>query len=218
MSELTLSILIPTLVRRQEKFLQLMERLCPQCYGKPVEVVALQNQGEELLQVYRERLLNAAQGKYLCFVDDDDEVAPYYVDDILEALSDGWADVLGWRHLNTGTPGGYTDVSLAYKDGTPPGVIDGGYRRPFTHMNPVRSELARKGTFLSAGPGFTGEDMVFVRSVLPHLKREIQLPRPLYVYRWNAYDSTQSGPQPKPALAAHERPEIPYSCLFRWCE
>lgn len=214
MSELLLSVLIPTLARRQEKFLQLLERLCPQCHGRPVEVVGLQNQGEEPLAAYRERLLHAARGRYLCFADDDDEVAPYYIDDILKALADA-PDVVGWRHLNTGTPGGYTDVSLA-NAGQPLGVVDGGYRRQFTHMNPVRSSLARQGTFLSSGPGFTGEDMVFVYSVLPHLKREVQLPRSVYCYRWNPADTTQSGPQPRPA-APHPRPEVPFPC-FRWCE
>jgi hypothetical protein len=208
-----LSVLIPTLARRQHKFLHLLSELLPQCQAaaEQVEVVALQNQGEELLEAYRERLLYAAEGDYLCFVDDDDKVASYYVADILEALRSD-PDVVGWRHINHGTPGFYTDVSIALQ----PGNRDSGYQRRFTHMNPVRSSLAKQGTFLRGGYGYTGEDMVYVNSVLPLLKHEVLLRRPVYDYQWSAWDTTQNGPQPKPAQP-HERPEIPVPC-FRWCE
>ncbi len=206
-----LSVLIPTLARRQHKFLHLLGILLPQCEAVPgqVEVVALQNQGEELLEQYRERLLHEARGDYLCFVDDDDMVAPHYVADILDVLRYD-PDVVGWRHLNHGTPGHYTDVSIVLQ----PGDRDGGYQRRFTHMNPVRSSLAKQGTFLRGGYGYTGEDMVFVHSVLPLLKYEVALARPVYDYRWSGMDSTQTGPQPKPD-GPHERPGIASSC-FRW--
>jgi glycosyl transferase family 2 len=210
------SILICTLARREEKFLKLLGQLLPQVEesSESVEVVALQNQGELRLDRYRERLLEDARGEYLCFVDDDDWVSDDYVSSVVDALTDGRPDVVGWRHANTGTPGQFTDVSLAHAN-QPSEPVGGVYLRGFTHMNPVRSELARQGTFMSDSPGYTGEDLVFVRSVLPLLRQEFQLSSVVYTYQWSCDDSTQNGPeQPGPP---HERPVIGSPC-FRWLE
>ena len=95
-----MSILIPTIGRRRERFAALLDVLLPQAEKSraSTEVVALYNNGEHPLPQVRQRLLDAARGAYVCFVDDDDMVAPCYVDEIVSALAENpGADSVGFR-------------------------------------------------------------------------------------------------------------------------
>ena len=94
------SILIPTIARRRVKFAALLDVLLPQAERAParVEVVALHNNGERPLPEIRQALVDAAAGRYLSFVDDDDMVVPSYVNDIAFALLENpGADSVGFQ-------------------------------------------------------------------------------------------------------------------------
>lgn len=222
------SILIPTLVWRQPKLLELLTGLLAQCEqsSAPLEVIAEQNVGQQSLAHYRQHLLEAARGRYVCFVDDDDEVAPEYVEEIVAALA-GEPDCVGFLQLCSGLQAPLTILSLAIEDHPNHGVVstDHGqaYIRPFSHMCPVRAELARAGTFMANGELYSGEDTTFVASVLPLLRergsREAFIDRPLYHYRWSGTDTTQNRGSAPTGLAAraasHKRPRIASPC-FRW--
>jgi hypothetical protein len=207
------SILVATLASREEKFLKLMHHILVQAEASSaeVEVVALQNQGEQPLASYREALMRAARGKYMCFVDDDDWVSDDYVAAVVRVLEKD-PDVVGWQHWCTGLGVAFTSVSITHRN-------DDVTSRRFTHINPVRTELAVQGTFIDPDmPTFTGEDAAFVRSVLPLLQREVWLEQVVYTYRWSPADSTQSGPIPhgiQCQYAGHRRPAITSPC-FRW--
>jgi Glycosyl transferase family 2 len=223
-----LSVLIPTVMWREEKFLALLSSLLPQCEDSnyPIEVIAVQNVGQLSLARYRHDLLAAARGAYVCFIDDDDTVSPDYVYEITAALSQE-PDVVGFLQECSGTGAPLTILSLAIPDSPELGVVSThwglAYIRCFSHMCPVRAELARQGTFFASGEVYTGEDTSYVSSVLPLLRergsREVFINKPLYHYRWSASDTTQNrGTAPTGIIAraaAHKRPRITSHC-FRW--
>jgi hypothetical protein len=144
------SILVATLARRGDHLRQLLSDLIPQLAGSDeVEVVALRNHGERKLGDIRQSLVESARGEYLSFVDDDDRLPEYYVSEVLSRL-DG-VDYVGWQmqaYVN-GNPLKPTYHSLAY-DGwfeTPDA-----YYRDTSHLNPVRTALARRCDFRATEP------------------------------------------------------------------
>jgi hypothetical protein len=230
-----LSILMPTMAKRAGQFMPLVTGLLAQCEASahPVEVVGLANVGEKSLAEYRELLLRDARGKYLCFVDDDDQVAGDYVESITAALTDDpspWPDGEGpdvvtfWQD-GTGTQARMTLFGLQFL-GAPwhPVVVNGipTYLRVYSHMQPIRAEIAKQGSFLVAGAlGFTQEDQHFANSVVPLLlnrgAREAHVAKVLYSYLWmSTGESTQQGKQePEGRDADLKPPEIGSPC-FRW--
>jgi len=226
-----LSILIPTMVKREKLFLELLGGLLPQCErsAAPVEVVALQNAGEQMLAAYRDALLKDARGRYLCFIDDDDAVPGYYAEEITAALADD-PDVVTFIQNGTGTAAAFTLFSLQFT-GAPwepvpaQGLVAGKsvlvYLRAYSHVQPIRAEIARQASFSYPGAlGYTQEDQVFAHDVVPLLidlgAKERHIPRIMYTYRFmHAGESTQQGAQ-LPDGGVHVRPVITSPC-FRWC-
>lgn len=176
-----LSILIATLANREEKFLSLVKYLASQIGDRPVEIVALWNHGECAIGDIRQRLLESSIGEYVCFVDDDDWVPDYYIDEILAHMGE---DYIGF------------EVEL-YSDGKlkPPVYhslkyanwheAHDGYYRNVTHLNPIRRELAIQERF----DGGMGEDESWSRRVLPLVKTEQYIPRVMYQYFHSSLDS-----------------------------
>lgn len=222
-----LSVLIATLAHREDRFLSLLGGLLPQAEASPaeVEVVALQNNGARPLSDYRDQLLQAARGTYLCFVDDDDQVAGNYVEELVSALETD-PDCVGFRQLCTGLAALYTELSLKNENAPWDPVFVNGeltYLRQFSHVMPVRSALAKQAGFQGSPLDYTGEDVAYVRQVVPLLRqrgsREAYIGKALYHYIWSAADSTQAGrlpPGKQIAYGRHPRPRVVSPC-FRWC-
>jgi hypothetical protein len=81
--------------------------LTKQAEGKPVQLITLYDNRVWTVGQKRNRLLWMAEGEYLTFVDDDDEVAGDYVDTLLGAIDKArGADVICFRqtchHADTG--------------------------------------------------------------------------------------------------------------------
>jgi len=206
------SILIPTLSSRQAKFLDLMSVLLPQAEANGrVEVVALHNDGERSIADYRQALLEDARGAYVSYVDDDDMIEPDFVAVVTAAMK-GWPDFIAFWHAY------YVD---GHRDPRP--VVTGIGRdwhdtatemiRGTTHINPVRSVIAKQADFrVKIGDGL--EDWSYVSAVTPLLRTQAEIPRVLYHYRHSPADSVQH------RLAPHAfapRPVITSPC-FRWHE
>lgn len=223
------SILIPTVMWREAKFLALVHDLLAQCSEAPcpVEVIGLQNVGHQSLARYRQLLLEDARGTYVSFVDDDDTVSSEFVKEITAAMATG-PDVVGFLQECSGLSTDLTILSLRIQDRPDPGVVSThygpAYVRPFSHMCPVRRELALKGSFMANGELYSGEDTTYVESVLPYLRErgnnEVFIDKRLYHYRWSPSDTTQNrGSAPTGLIsrfAAHRTPFISHQS-FRWC-
>lgn len=81
------SIIVLTTPRRfKTLFVKLVENLNDQAFGKSVEVLGLYDNKKQPIGTKRNSAVAASTGKYISFVDDDDEVSPKYVDSILAEL------------------------------------------------------------------------------------------------------------------------------------
>lgn len=190
MPTLMLSILIATQGRRQQKFEQLLKKLTDQAelYKGQIEIVAYWNNGELPIGVIRQKLVEAAQGEYICFVDDDDDVPSYYCREIIEALKHK-NDYVGFQvqFFNNGVEGLPVYHDLKY----PVWQEDHkGYYRGVTHLNPIRRSIALKGTFTVLG---AGEDADWARSIRHLVHTQTYIDKIMYRYYHDADDTSFGG-------------------------
>lgn len=184
------SILICTMPHRRKLLKRLLDALLPQL--KPdMEVLALCNNGEKTLGEFRGKLMHAAQGKYLSFIDDDDLVPKGYVKTIYPLL-DG-VDYIGFKVRFTDRGRRELPVihSLRYRDWSQDG---NGFYRDISHLNPIKRELATRVDFPSL-PG-NGEDHWWANQMRPLVKTEHFIDKEMYYYE-HTEDSMFSGGKDK---------------------
>lgn len=176
-----LTILIPTLNSRNAQFNELVTELARQWQGKPVSVLAVQNDGEQTIGEIRNRLLDCADGDFACFIDDDDKIAPDYIDRILAALESDPDCVGFWvpRFLD-GVAIGMAKHSLEFDrfEDWQHGVWTEYCRTP-NHLNPVRTSIAKQVGFV---PIPIGEDVDYAARLKPLLMNQVFINAPLYRY------------------------------------
>lgn len=181
------NILIATLGQRRARFERLLAHLLPQTepYDGDVTVTALFNNGElGDIGELRDRLLWSARSDYVSFIDDDDEVPPYFVSRVMEALADE-PDYVGWRmqcYVN-GHKMKPTYHSMMY-DGWSEDAH--GYYRCVSHLNPIRTDIARRGDFRTALP----EDITWASQVDKYVRHERFIPDVMYYYHSSTVDTT----------------------------
>lgn len=84
-SEIKLSILIPSIPSRWRQLTTLFDLLLEKIGDKDIEVLAFSDNKKRTIGEKRDALIKMAKGKYIMFVDDDDELIS--VDEIYEATS-----------------------------------------------------------------------------------------------------------------------------------
>lgn len=180
------TILIATLGQRHDRFKSLLSQLLPQldAHDGRVRVTALYNNGERPLGEVRQDLVDSVTTDYISFVDDDDEVPSYYVDEVAQRLGD--VDYVGWRMqcYVDGVQQKPTFHSLQYKAWF---ENHKGYFRHVSHLNPVRTALARLVNFRNVG---TPEDVGWAREMRQHLESEEYIDRIMYYYHASSSDTT----------------------------
>jgi len=183
-----LSILICTLPERKEMFEDLIKKIAEQEileYAGLVEV-CVHNGGrnEYTTGEKRNELLSYAKGKYCVFVDDDDEVPPYYIEELFKA-SHSDADCLAIN--GTMTTNGVNEKQWFIGLGNPY-IADYStgkeiYLRPPNHITPMKTEIARHVGF----KGITiGEDYDFCMRLKESglLKTQYVIEKPMYHYKF----------------------------------
>ncbi len=181
------TILIATLSRRQYLFLGLLDVLLPQCEAAGnVQILACSNDAQETIGQIRMRLLEAATGDYVSFVDDDDMVADDFVEAIVPLLADT-PDVVGFNVRYTEPSGLSRPCFLSIRH--EPHDDAAGLWRDLTHVQPLKRELALLGDFRTGWP----EDSSWRSTVRPHVHTEAYLDREMYAYRHDPRDSVQTG-------------------------
>lgn len=177
-----LSILLATVVSRAPLFAKLEAEIRKQCEGKPVEILIACDNKEISIGKKRQNLLEKATGDYICFIDDDDWIAPDYVDKILAALESS-PDCVGFLFdcSTNGNHYGKAKVSLKYKIWAD--RVDG-YKhvRSPHHKVPVKREIALKSGF----PDLRyAEDKAYSDGILKYLNSEVFIDETLYFYRYS---------------------------------
>ncbi len=140
------SILIPTLDDRHERFSGLYEKLNKQInensLAKEVEVLYFSDNKQHSLGFKRNKLIEWAKGKFIAFVDDDDNVSDDYVPIICSTIKEyPDIDCVGIKGIITfgGKNPRVFIHSLRYGEYFSKGDI---YFRPPYHLNPMKREVA----------------------------------------------------------------------------
>ncbi len=187
-----LSILIATVGERTECFMDLVAALATQVppYKNQIEVLIYWNNFEKPLAEIRQALVEEAKGDYVCFIDDDDSVPPYYCDRIMEALTTS-PDYVGWRMQLwwNGEKMKPTYHSIRYPEWSDDAH---GYYRNTSHLNPIKREIALQVPFIGDdGP----EDVSWGARVAPLVKTEEYIEDCMYYYHFNQANSIWQGKQ-----------------------
>jgi hypothetical protein len=176
-----LSILICSLRERKPRLDALLAFLKPQCIARPIEVLTDVDGGEATIGAKRQRLLQRARGLYVCFIDDDDQISPTYVPDILvalEATPEATHCSLRGIMKQQGAQNVEFEHSIRY---TTWEKLDGKLVRTPNHLNVIRRDLALQAGFVSSS---WGEDRRFSDKLadIGCLIREAYIPAVLYYY------------------------------------
>ena len=188
-----LSILTPSIPQRIDQLHQLSQKILSQIHAPkgacPVEHLIFSDNRARSIGAKRQALLEAAQGEYIAYVDDDDDVADDYVASLLRGIETG-KDVVTFRQRAVYNGQESTVVfSLANQDEpfTPGGIT----RRGAWHVCAWRRELAADCVFPFIN---YGEDKAWSLQARARVRGEIHIPRILHTYRHDA--AKTAAPEP----------------------
>jgi len=179
-----LSILICSLNQRESMLNNLLSQLRKQ-KTNAIEILVEKDNGTMLIGDKRNLLLKNSRGKYVAFIDDDDDISEDYVPKVLNAIQSE-PDCCGLEGIVT-TDGRRRRKfihSLRYDRWF---EKNGVYYRNPNHLNTIKRDIALQVGFTSKSHG---EDRDFSMAVLPHLKTEEYIEGPIYFYKYVKKDLT----------------------------
>lgn len=195
-----ISILIPTMNSRRNLFAEVLQEVRRQIGETPemkVEVLWESDNGELTLGAKRNVLMDRCTGKYHCFIDDDDVLAPYFLRSFVPMIQSGidydCASFVGAHYVR----GKFTKLfnhSIVYKEWFE--LPERYYRCP-SPMNLIKTSIVRQVRYRDIRNTEDHEfSMRLMRSGLLNKEFEVNPNRPLYHYidgvkddreRWKHY-------------------------------
>jgi|SRR5688572_17346013 len=202
-----LSILVCSLFQRQSLLDSLYHNIRIQIkqgdYHDFIEVLTEIDNGEESTGKKRNELLERAKGDYVCFIDDDDEISPNYINILLEAIKTN-PDCVSLRGVMT-TSGQnplvfeHSIKYAAYATKEPDQAFKQSpswvkavweqnrfvtYERYPNHLNCIRASIAKQFKFPEINHG---EDTNWATQIFNSglIKTEFYTDEILYYYRYN---------------------------------
>lgn len=158
------SILIPTIPGREKGLSKLLEsirekvaRIAP---ALRYEICLSFDNRDQSIGMKRQKLLQDAKGKYMSFIDDDDDITDAYIEDLVECIR-GQYHTMRLR----GQMSQYNFIhSTAMTMTTPMATNDDPpvFQRPPNHLNPMMSDVAKMVSFKDA---VHGEDLDWTLSL-----------------------------------------------------
>jgi glycosyltransferase involved in cell wall biosynthesis len=182
-----LSILIPTLPTRIDEYYRLMKMLLNQIkqhnLENRVQILSICDTKDISVGEKRNMLINSSNGRYVCFIDDDDIVSDDYLIQIFRAIESN-ADVITfcgeYVENELRTPFSISRVHRGnYNEA---GML---YRLP-NHLCPVKREIAVSCLFTHKN---FGEDSDYADKINQHIRNEFHIQDKLYFYLYNAQTS-----------------------------
>ncbi len=192
-----LSILILTLPTRINSYSELIKSLNQQVIENnlinKVQILSFCDTKEISVGEKRNILLNQSCGKYVCFIDDDDVVAPNYLISIINAIQSN-ADVITFcgDYVENNQIIPFTISMMHRGNFNHPNMF---YRLP-NHLCPVKREIALQSMFTDKN---FGEDSDYSERINSRLTNEFHIQDKLYFYM---YDSNNSQTKPNNNLDA----------------
>lgn len=201
MSKPLLSLLIPTVVGREQELKSLLAKIktgpiieaYPHCdiridfKNRPIEVVIAKDEKQMTIGGKRELLYNSANGLYSWQIDDDDSIAEDAISLILQAIKENpGVDCVTFRE-NCMRNGEYksSNHSLVYEKWQD--NFDGyDYVRCPFYKDVIRTEIAKSVPFPKIR---YGEDEQWSMALRPHLKTEYHIDKELYYYFYSPKDT-----------------------------
>jgi len=193
-----LSILIPTLPQRKKMFNILYKNLMSQIdfvhttHPSLGQVEILFDSSKKFLKgglsvgAKRDALKCRATGDYLVFVDDDDIVAPNYLESVLR-LSEINPDIITFRSLyKSSTYWGIVDMNLNHSENEQMNDTTIVKRQPF-HVCPIRTSIAQQHSFPDIN---NAEDWGWMVKVLSNCQKQAHSDQILHQY--NDFSSTSA--------------------------
>lgn len=189
-----LSILICTLPQRRISFYPLFKNLSGQWMDyltdheefefHQLEILFDDRDTHVSVGIKRQTLLEGAAGKFVVYVDDDDQVSGDYVHSIFDVIAQNPdIDCIGIKGIISTDGKGYKNWEIS-KDFGSWYEKDNVYYRTPNHISPVRREIA-----IRAG-GFNdmkfGEDADYSQRILPFLKNEVKIDKQIYHYQFQS--------------------------------
>lgn len=201
-----LTVGVVSIPERSATLSALLADLNRQAEGKPVEVLVLTDNKQSTVGRKRDFIVQMAKGQYLSMVDDDDEVAPDYVDSILAAIRENpGVDVVTFNILIRGDMEGVTYYSEDNRDDLDAGIF---YRKP-NHLCAWSTEIARKIRYRDVS---YGEDHDWGTAARTMIRERVNIPRNLYVY--NMRQQASQAQRPSTRFDRDDRPEQPIQRLL----
>jgi len=178
------SILICSLKEREFTLKKLLDKLYKQINNdNRIEVLVECDSGEMSTGEKRNLLVSRAQGKYINFIDDDDDISDDYVLLTVTALEQD-PDCVGIQGLLMSSKGSFLfEHSIEhqgwYTTFNPKSPNDPMYIRTPNHLNPVRKVIAEQIGFPLKN---FGEDGDYSMGIKRYLKTEVFIDHPIYFY------------------------------------
>jgi hypothetical protein len=149
------SILIATIVGREQKLVHLLERInelkAKICPDVKIKVYISFDNKEKKIGAKRQDMLREAKGRYVSFIDDDDLVTEAYFEDALATIQGGFHVCRLRGQMNQYTFTHSTENTLDM-----PMAIGDVFVRPPNHLNIMQTEIARLIPFRNV---VRGEDL-----------------------------------------------------------
>lgn len=190
-----LSVLIPSVPERLASLGRLLVRLEAQSDPR-MEILCCLDNKRRALGFKRNNLMDQAQGRYLCHIDDDDLVSERFASLLLPECEHD-VDLIAYDadcSLN-GAPPFRVFTRLGAQNEQPRHLSFGRYsdivRTPW-HWCAWRTELARQCRFPEWHDG--AEDAYFLRQALPRVRTHRKVNEVLYHHYYSAADSTFKAP------------------------
>lgn len=125
----------------------------------------------------RDSLLNRSFSDYICFLDDDDNVAPNYVETLLRLCNEG-KDVCTFKSLFM-CDGYWTIIDMGLNNDNQQATPDSEVKRNVWHVCPIKRDIAINHSFSALNHN---EDWTWMENVLKDIKTEAKSNRILHNY------------------------------------
>jgi glycosyltransferase involved in cell wall biosynthesis len=176
-----LSILTPTIPSRKEQLSKLSEKIAKQSNDSAIEHLSFADNRTRTIGAKRQALLDIARGEYIAFVDDDDDIEPDYVSEILLAIKQG-PDVITFEQ-NSYYNGAFSKVIFGLNNRDEPFQPNGITLRAPWHVCVWKRELVKTCQF---GESNYGEDIIWSRQARARIKTSLHIDKTLCTYRHDA--------------------------------
>lgn len=186
---MVLSILIPTMYKRAGMLAFMLREIHRQIeegsFSEIVEVLVKADDGEVSTGNKRNDLLREATGEWVVFVDDDDEISPIYLSEIIKALETN-PDAVGINGTITTNGSNEKRWFISKDHGYCSARDEEGreiYMRYNNHLSPTRRSIALQVGYPDV---YVGEDYSYATTLhnLGLIKTEATIQIPIYKYKF----------------------------------